>query len=392
MHVDPGLFDYCTDRQREILEAIIEANGNGRAAAEKLKCHPGYPSDTLRAVQRKAALEGYAPGHTQSGVAPGFGLKYLKVHRDADGLVKQTWECQTPDSVQAAEAFEQSIKDLCADLKGTSPLIPQPQSFSEDMLTVIPMGDPHFGLLSWAQETGENFDLDIAERITFAAVDRLCQLTPSTGTALLLNLGDYFHADDSTNRTPRGGNILDADGRFAKIASVGFRAMIRCVERLLEKHGRVIVRNNPGNHDPHQARMLNIAVEARFYNEPRVYVDPSPSSFYYYRFGKVLIGSTHGDGAKLADLPLIMANDVPEEWAKAEYRVWHCGHFHHNQKLGQKDLTGAEVETHRTLAAGDNWHKHHGYRALRDMKAIVYHREDGEEMRVRCGKRVLEAA
>jgi hypothetical protein len=207
----------------------------------------------------------------------------------------------------------------------------------------------------------------------------------------LLNLGDYFHADDSTNRTPRGQNVLDVDGRFDKVASIGFRAMIRCVERLLEKHRRVIVRNNPGNHDPHQAKMLNIAVGAYFHANERVTVDPSPSPFYYYRFGKTLIGSTHGVGAKLGDLPLIMANDVPQEWAAAQFRVWHVGHFHHNQRLGQKDLTGCEVETHRTLAAGDAWHRHAGYRALRDMKAITYSREHGEITRIRVGSGMLSS-
>jgi diguanylate cyclase (GGDEF)-like protein len=244
------------------------------------------------------------------------------------------------------------------------------------------MGDPHFGMLSWEPETGVSFDLAKAEAVTFGAVDMLTSLTPSSETALLLNLGDYFHADDSSNRTPRGQNMLDVDGRFQKVASVGFRAMIRCIERLLEKHAKVIVRNNPGNHDPHQALMLNIAIGARFHNEPRVYVDPSPSPFYYYRHGTTLIGSTHGDGPKLTDLPLLMANDARDDWAASDYRVWHVGHFHHNQRLSQKDLVGCEVETHRTLAATDAWHHHSGYRSQRDMKAIIYSKTDGEVIRI----------
>ena len=63
-----------------------------------------------------------------------------------------------------------------------------------------------------------------------------------------------------------------------------------------------------------------------------------------------------------------------------------------NQKFAQKDLTGCEVETHRTLAAGDAWHRHQGYRAMRDMKVITYHRERGEESRIRVGIEQLEEA
>jgi hypothetical protein len=204
---------------------------------------------------------------------------------------------------------------------------------------------------------------------------------------MLINLGDYFHADDGTNRTPRGGNVLDVDGRFYKIASVGFRAMIRCITRLLEKHENVIVRNNPGNHDPHPKVMLDIAVGAYFHNEPRVHVDQSPNPFYYYRWGSQLIGTTHGDGPKLADLPLQMANDVPLDWAAAIYRVWLCGHVHHDQV---KEGVGCRMETMRTMAAGDAWHKYHGYNAGRDMKAIIYHRKFGEVNRIRCGVEMLE--
>src|SRR3546814_15746042 len=100
---------------------------------------------------------------------------------------------------------------------------------------------------------------------------------------------------------------------------------------LLEKHQRVIVRNNPGNHDPHQAAMLSICLAARFHDNPRVTIDDSPSSFFYFRFGKTLLGSTHGDGATLVDLPLLMARHVTADWAPSDYRVWHCGPFHHDQ-------------------------------------------------------------
>ena len=423
------LLTVANETQAEKIKARIE-HGTNVAAARAIGCSETQIRRAIKACSRKlnvhplARGEGWVPvevtdhfdgegnrtgtslreapadteetGGVGAGGArdggDGYIIKGVSTYFNANGEQRGQWVKTRLDAELAREAFEKSIRDLCdGTIQPVAPR-PAPSHCNEDLLTVIPMGDPHFGLRSWAMETGENFDLDIAERLTFDAVDRLCDMTPSTGKALLLNLGDYFHADDSTNRTPRGGNVLDVDGRFAKIASIGFRAMIRCIERLLKKHGEVIVRNNPGNHDPHQAVMLNIAVGARFHDEPRVHVDPSPSSFYFYRFGKVLIGSTHGDGAKLPDLPLIMANDVPQDWAAADHRVWHCGHFHHNQKLGQKDLTGCEVETHRTLAAGDAWHKHHGYRAGRDMKAIVYSRKYGEVNRVRCGVEMLEQA
>lgn len=390
MNVDPKLLDYATPREREVLETLNEYGG-GAAAARFLECDRTYPDKVLRTVRKKAASQGYAPdaSNMQGGAPAGFAIKRHSARFDKEGNPAGGWLISEPSKERAWEAFTEAANDVAAQLKGIALPKPAPVHANDDLLTVVPMGDPHFGLLAWARETGENFDLEIAERLTFEAVDRLATLTPATGTALLLNLGDYFHADNSSNRTPRGGNELDVDGRFAKIASIGFRAMIRCVDRLLEKHGKVIVRNNRGNHDPHQAAMLTIALTAYYHAEPRVEVEGTPSGFYFLRFGKVLIGSTHGDGAKLTDLPMIMANDAPEDWAAARFRVWHCGHFHHDQV---KDLIGCTVETHRTLAAGDAWHRYQGYRANRDMKAIVYHRDFGEVNRIRCGVEMLEAA
>ena len=353
----------------------------------------GMNRETLQSRVNKAkdcVARGILDADLATRVPEGHRVRGVSTLYNEAGEIKAQWVKTDVDQRQIETAFASAIADLC-DRIPPAPYIAPPATFDADLLNVIPMGDPHFGLLSWKPETGEDFDLEKAEAMTFGAVDKLVSRAPPAGTGLLLNLGDYFHADDSSNRTRQSGNQLDVDGRFHKVASVGFRAMLRCIERMLETHEKVIVRNNPGNHDPHQARMLNIAVGARFHDNPRVYVDPSPSSFYYYRFGKVLIGSTHGDGAKLGDLPLIMAADVPQEWAAADFRVWHVGHFHHNQKLGQKDLTGCEVETHRTLAAGDAWHRHQGYRALRDMKVISYHREYGEDLRIRCGAERLAA-
>ena len=373
-----------TDAQTKAIAALEEA-GSITRAAELLGISRSAMRDRLANAKAKGGFEDLPERVPEGHKAKGVSTLY-----DADGNVKAQWVKTAANESQALDAFQQAIADICGPAPVLPPIAP-PSDADEDLLNVIPMGDPHFGLLSWKPETGEDFNLDRAESITFSAVDKLVARAPRAGTGLLLNLGDYFHADDSSNRTPRGNNALDVDGRFQKVASVGFRAMLRCIERMLETHDKVIVRNNPGNHDPHQALMLNIAVGARFHDNPRVHVDPSPSSFYYYRFGKTLIGSTHGDGAKLAELPLIMAADVPHEWAAATFRVWHVGHFHHNQKLGQKDQTGCEVETHRTLAAGDAWHRHHGYRALRDMKVITYHREYGEDLRIRCGAERLAA-
>lgn len=380
------LLEVCnTDRQRRIVELRMEGKTGPEIADILGMGHRSAPDTALRRIKKRAARMGLAPGHFDSGVAPGFAMGKVTVQRNAQGDVERTWERQSPGIDDAAGIIEAAIDRL--------PLEPLPPvkletTADEDLLTVIPMGDPHFGLLVWEQECGANFDLDIAEQITFDAVDRLVAMSPPSGTAALLNLGDMFHADSSKNTTPQSGHALDVDGRFEKIAATGILAMVRCVQRMLERHAHVIFRINKGNHDPHQAAMLALTMQAWFRNEPRVTVDTSPSAFWYYKFGNVLIGSCHGDGPKLADLPLIMATDKPEEWGACPYRVWHTGHVHHDSA---REFPGCTVETHRTLAPGDAWSRWKGFRSVRELKAINYHRARGEESRIRCGIQMLEA-
>lgn len=389
LEVDENLYQYATERQKELLDAI-KLHGGAKKASIALGLHKSTASEAYNAVKYKAARHGYAPESSNiSANAPsGFAVRRMSARFDKEGKPAGGWLISEPDKEQAEEMLRAAVNGIIADAKGIFPPVAVPNDCRDNLLTVIPMGDPHFGLMSWAKETGENFDLEIAESLTFGAVDRLCSMGPRSKTAILLNLGDYFHADNNSNKTPQSGNPLDVDGRFQKIAAVGFRAMVRCIRRMLESHETVIVRNNPGNHDPHQACMLSMAVGAMFHDNPRVIVDESPAHYWYYRHGKFFMGSAHGDGAKLADLPLIMATDQPEDWAASVFRAWHCGHVHHDQV---KEYPGCHVETHGTLAATDAWHRYKGYRSMRSMKSIIYDKTYGEVQRLNCNVERLAA-
>lgn len=371
-----------------IMQEAVEAfklHGSQTEAARALN----LPRGTLCHRLRKAARKGIAPGHFEHGTAPGYTLAKVTVQRNALGHIERTWERQTPDQERAQEAMRAAIEAACEPLKGLAPVAPIPAYVDNDLMAVYPLGDPHFGLYSYAEETGDNFDLEIAERLTCDAIDRLVSSAPKAATGMLVNLGDAFHADDSSNQTPASGHALDVDTRFAKVAQVGMKALIHCVRRLLEKHDQVLVWNLQGNHDPHSAMWLSLCMDAFFTNEPRVTVDLSPSLYKFHRFGKVLIGAHHGHGAKPNDLPLLMAADRPEDWGSAHFRHWLCGHIHH---WTAKEHPGVVVETFRTLAGKDAWHAGKGYRSRRDMNCIIFHKDFGEIQRTKCDIAMLRAA
>lgn len=263
-----------------------------------------------------------------------------------------------------------------------------PERGSPDHLAVYPMGDPHIGALAWAPETGASFDLAIAERNLCSAVARLVNTMPACENALIVNLGDYMHADNLEGKTSRSGHVLDTDGRWPKVLRVAVKAMRQCITSALEKHGHVTVINAIGNHDDHSSLFLTVALSNIYENEPRVTINPNPTALHFYEFGKNMIAVHHGHSIKAGQLPLVIAAAEPQMWGRTTNRYCLVGHIHHDTV---KEHNGIKVESFRTLAARDAWHAAAGYSSGRDMKALLIHKDFGEVARHIVSVDMLEA-
>lgn len=371
---------WATVRQLEFIESI-EKNGGVRPAARALKLAEGTIRQSLDSLRRRAATQGYSPAHDMNKTVPdGFTVRGVSTYYDQDGNKRGQWVKSSADDERREQMLREWLAVMTEDVKPLPKPTKAPKYCDDDLLAVYPMGDPHFGMYAWWQDAGADFDLDIAERLTTGAIDRLVSSAPNAGTALLLNLGDMFHADNQRNQS-QSGHQLDVDGRWAKVQQVGLRAKIYCIRRLREKHARVVVRINRGNHDGHSSYALALMLSCYFRDDPAVEIDLSPAPAWYFQFGSTLIGSTHGDTLKGADLAAIMAADRPKEWGDTTHRFWYVGHVHHHDS---KEYRGCIVEYFRTLAARDAWHQGQGYRSGRDMRLIVIHREHGDIERHRC--------
>ena len=387
--IDPALFKFCTPRQREVLDAVVNC-GSLRAAARSMNVNLNSVQSAIANVKVKAARSGHSPEHDMTKTVPdGYLVRGVSTYYDKAGKPAGQWVKSSIDEDRQRELMQAATEALAGTVKGLAPLVPKPKATQADLLAVYPMGDPHFGLLAWAKECGDNFDLKEARRLTLGAVDRLVQSSPAAHKALLLPLGDVFHANDQSNATPTSKHQLDVDGRFVHVLQVGIETFRHAILRLLEKHREVVVRFVAGNHDPQAVWALAFTVAAYFDKNPRVRVDLSPSAHWYMRHGKVLIGATHGDKSKAEQLPGVMACDRAEDWGQARHRYWFCGHVHH---ASVKEFPGVTVETFRTLAAADAYAAGYGYRAGRDMRCIVLHSEHGEVERHRCDVGMLKAA
>lgn len=345
---------------------------NGKLARRRIVNKPAVMPDVAAAdpdQPNDTPVEQLPVGHYVWGVT-------TKV--DSGGNIKEQYIKTRVEPANQEAALKRAI-EYALELPRLEPIerVTRPEHLNRDMLAVVPMGDPHLGMLAWAPETGEHFDLAIATRQLFAAADYLIELAPPCGEALLINAGDFFHADSDKSTTYKG-TPVDVDGRYTKMYTAGIGLMCRIIDRLLQKFERVTVINEIGNHDTQTALMLAICLDAMYKHEPRVKIDTSPEPFHWYKFGRVFLGTHHGDKVKVSDLPLLMACDRAEEWGATKHRHFYVGHVHHDTL---KELPGCTVETLRTLAAKDKWHHGQGYRSGRDLKIDFWHREHGYQGR-----------
>lgn len=369
-----ALRPFATERQLEYIDAILTYGGL-HAASSALGIHRSTVGKAIAGLKIKAALQGHSPKHDMVHEVPNpFVVKGVSTYYNKEGKPTGQWVKSTLDQEAYQAALQAMADGITQSITPRAPISP-PTHTDTDLLTVYPLGDPHSGLYAWIKETGQHFDLAEYERINALAIDAIMTGSPRSHTALYIDLGDTTHASDDKKRTPGSGHYLDVSGRIVEAIESSFKLKAYHIDRLLEHHEKVIFRLNRGNHDPVTAVAISGMVRERYRLNERVTVVDPYNPYWYYEFGKVMIATAHGDGAKAPQIGPIMATDQAEMWGRTKHRHAFLGHVHHYKG---EDFPGVTVQYFGTLAAPD-WYSHHaGYRSPRKIKSITFHREHGE--------------
>lgn len=384
--------------------AAYEANGlNQVKTSEALGISRGALQQSLKMAARRG-LVGTSP------VLPGYEIKKTSTQLGPNGELQREWIQQAPEAgaefsvpaghmVRGVSALVDAnnrvvqqwiktkeetqtdliaaIKEEFAQYKGAAKLVKPPKETLSDLMQVYPVCDPHIGMLSWAPETGQSNDLKIGVDRVDSGLQRLISLAPPAETAVIIQTGDFLHADSQSNATPASGHQLDVDGRAHKVKLAGVQLLRRSIDYALQKHSRVIVKNLKGNHDPESAAWLNISLGLFYSNEPRVEIDlvDGNNDIWLHLFGVNYIGATHGHTMKPERMAMVMADDNPEYWGASKYRWMIFGHIHHETV---KEVGSVRCESFRQPVPKDAYAHSHGYRAGNSMSAVTLHKTDGE--------------
>ena len=240
--------------------------------------------------------------------------------------------------------------------------------------------DFHWGKFAWAAETGEDFDLKIAEERFKSAVTSLLRRVDLTSVErILFPIGNDMINIDNKNHTTTAGTPQDTDTRFMKIIQVVRRVLVEVINELniIAPVDVIVV---PGNHDATSSFLIGEILDAFYHHNPIVMVNNEPRTRKYYTYGLNAIMLSHGNEEKHGDLGLIFATEQPTLWAATQYRFCQLGHYHKNKTISYLSIDeqrGFQVQILPSLSGTDAWHFRKGYMSKKQAKAFMYHATEG---------------
>ena len=279
--------------------------------------------------------------------------------------------------IKARSVFEGLLEDAKKFTPKYEPII-HPK-YEDGCLFEPDIFDVHFGRETWWEESGESYDVKIAERAVKSVVQKLIYDVIGQKVArIVLPLGnDFFNVDNKFNTTTKG-TPQQEDTRWQKTFRKGCNLVIWMID-MFSQIAPVDVLMIPGNHDEERNFYMGVALEYWYHNNVNVHIDNKAAKQKYYSFGKNLIGFAHGADEKLERLPLMMAVDRPDLWVLSKYREWHTGDKHQKKDLIPiaDESTGMTIRILRSLASQDAWTFNNGYRSVRSAEAFLWHPENG---------------
>ena len=386
--IDERLKEWATPTQAKYVDAVNE-HRSMRRAAEALGVNKGSIRESIKSLERKAALFGWNPQHQLKHPVPEpFHLGAYTQQIGKDGTQERIWLKAKVSDQQVRNIMQAAADALKEEIPRLEPLPAPSKALNANLCNCYVITDYHLSMLSHHEETGDDWDMKIAERSLLEWFRQAIAQAPEAETAVFAQLSDFLHADGIEPLTPASKHLLDVDSRFYKVVRVVIRLLRQIIDMLLVKHQRLHIVMADANHDPVSQIWLREWLAVLYEDEPRITVDRSPSPYNSFEFGKVALFFHHGHKRKVENVAEVFAAQFRELFGRTKHAYAHMGHLH---SLHIKENNLMIVEQHRTLAARDAYAARGGWLSGRDAKVITYHREYGEVGRITVSSDMVRA-
>ena len=377
-----------TDKQQEYWD-LYQKHGDYSKAAKKAGISRQVFTRAVKAVKAKRAKAGVSDNFDLSKhVGEGYSIKGVSSLVDADGEAKIRWIKTDIDKERQLEALRVFVESLKEDIKPTKAIpLSKNKKWNSDLINTYVITDYHLGMVAWPEETGDDWNMDIAEDTLVKWFSAAIAASPTAESAIFLELGDFAHYDGINAVTPMSGHLLDTDTRFQKLIRVMIRVTRKIISMLLAKYKHVTYIAAEGNHDLSSSMWMRELFHSFYENEKRLTVDRSPDPYYAYEHGKTLICAHHGHLRNFKGISETMAAKFREPFGRTKHSFIHMGHYHHI-KVEENNLF--VVEQHRTLSGKDAYSSRHGHDSGRDAQVITYHKKFGDVGRLKISYEMLQ--
>lgn len=347
----------------------------------------GISDRVIRIRKAKLAKKGVGHGRDVSHLVPdGYKIKGTSSLVDEFGNTKLQWVKTDTDAERQVELMKAVIEGMKSEITPVVPVKAVRTKRDDKLLNLYTVSDFHLGMLAWADESGDDWDMKIAEDLFSRWFDAAFQKAPDAGTGVINLLGDLAHFDSLDAVTPASGHVLDADTRYQKLVRYMIRMVRRVVGMALVKHKNVRLLIVQGNHDESGMIWLAEMFSTLYDNEPRVFVDTSPDVYKMVQHGKTTLFFHHGHKARFDAIEPVMIAKFRKAFGESVYSYAHVGHLHHQKIVESRNMI---VEQHRTLAAKDAYASRGGWMSGRSANVITYSTEYGEVARLTISPEML---
>ena len=354
---------YLYPEEAKLLGITPRPNEEGRNQAR-------YMLDPIQYQKlEESRNQGILEAHKEHGVNP-ENSKFLWLKNKNSSIPVQNPFFVEKSQQEKFQAFLDGLKDQ---LKPTEPTKLKTKG-NKNLCNQYTLTDYHLGMMAWHEETGDDWDLSIAEDVLIKFFKAGIKTSPKADECIFAQIGDFLHWDGFEALTPANRHILDADTRFPKLVRTAIRVIRQIISELLKKYKKVTIIMAEGNHDPASSVWLREMLAAFYENEARVNVDTNPDPYYCYTFGKNCLFYHHGHKKTIKTVESAFVGKFKKEFGKSDFVYGHLGHLHHLQKESNLMV----LEQHRTLASKDAYASRGGYLSGRDSKVITYHKKYGE--------------
>lgn len=193
---------------------------------------------------------------------------------------------------------------------------------------------------------------------------------------------DLLHVDNAHYTTTKG-TQLETDRTWHDMFDTAHAFYINVLSKLMQI-ATIEYIHIPSNHDRVLGYALSKTVEAYFSNSKDIHFTISNHPRVYTTYGENMLSFTHGAGITVNNLPMVLAHEASDKWAK-KYKYCYAGHIHHHKKIkyvDAQDYPGLNIEYLRSPSQPNQWATDSGYVSQSGIQTFLHSKDGGKVARI----------